>query len=154
MRDLPHNRVGHGHIGRAIGPGGRQHQRLVAGIEHGAHADVQGLHARSCDDDLRPGVQFHVVQLAILPGDGAAQRRQPGIFGVERVAIGQGVDGGALDEVRRGQVRFAKIQPQHALHGHGDFGQLADAGVRNALDGTCDVGHSGASASPVYSVFR
>src|ERR1017187_9764273 len=49
-----------------------------------------------------------------------AQGRQSGILGIERVAIGQGVHGGALDEVRRGQVRFAKIQPQHALHGHGE----------------------------------
>ena len=56
------------------------------------------------------------------------QRRQSRVLGVVGVAVGHGLAGGFLDELGRGKIGLAKVELEHALHPHGDFCQLADAG--------------------------
>ena len=131
LRNLDGHGIGHGDVGRAVGPGGRQHQRFIAGIEHATNGEVQRLHAGRGDHDLARCVDFHRVQLLIIAREGFAQRRQAGVFGVEREAVRHGLLRGALDELGRRQVGFAEVELQHAVHGHGDFGQFANTRMRH-----------------------
>src|SRR5216684_4030480 len=39
--------------------------------------------------------------------------------------------GGAFDVIRRGNIGLAEIQLEDAIHSHREFGQLADAGIRD-----------------------
>ena len=63
-----------------------------------------------------------------------AERKQAGVLGVEGVTGIHRFDGGLLDEIRRGLIRFAEIQPQNAIHAECDLSQFADTGVRNGMN--------------------
>ncbi len=78
----------------------------------------------------------------IVPGDGAPERGQSGVFRVEGEAVRQRFRRRLLNVVRRRQIGFAEVEPQHAVHRHRNLSQLTDAGVRNVFDGMGERGHS------------
>ena len=97
----------------------------------------------------RGGIEIHALQRADSCSAMARRSgRQAGVFGVEREAVLHGADGGLLDVVRGGQVGFAEVQAQDAVHGHGDFGQFANARAGNDFDRGCDCGISDIFALP------
>ncbi len=45
------------------------------------------------------------------------------------MAVPEGTDGGIHDELGRRQVRLAEVQPEHAVHRHGQLTELTDPGI-------------------------
>ena len=138
MRDLHGRGVEHRDIRRSVGPRRRQHQRFIARIENAANADVERLDTGCRDDNLAGRIQLHALQLLVITRQRLAQRRQAGVFGVEREAVRHGLLRRTLDVFRRRQIRFAEIKFQYTIHPHCDFGEFADAGVWNAQRGGCE----------------
>ena len=60
--------------GAAVGPGGRQDEGFIAGIERAADADVERLHAGGGDDDFGGRVEFDGLQAAVVIGQMARRR--------------------------------------------------------------------------------
>ena len=141
LGNLPDFGVRHTDIGGAIGPGGGQDQGFIAGIEDAPDSHVESLDTGSGDDDLAGRVEIHALQSAVVFRDGAPQGRKTGVFRIEGVAFGHGAQGGLFDVLRGRQVRFAEVQAQNAVHGHGDLRQFPYAGMRDGLHRGCDLRH-------------
>ena len=80
------------------------------------------------------------MQLGIVAREGFAQRRQAGVFGVEGEAVRHGFLRGTLDEIRRGNVRFAEVEFEDSLHPHGEFGEFPNSRMRDGEGGGGDGG--------------
>ena len=143
---LNHLRVIHHRVRAAVGPRRRERDGLRSWVKHRADAQVQSLHSRSRNDDLARRIEFHVLQPAIIIGERAPQRGKAGVLGVVGEAVVHGADRGLLDVIGRRHIGFTEVKAQHAIHTHGDFRQLADAGMRDtstesAIEGICLFSH-------------
>ncbi len=79
-------------------------------------------------------VEPRAVQAFEMPGDGLAEGQQPVVRGVVGPAQLQCLDAPGGDDPRRGEVRLADAQRDHALRGLHQVEEAADAGRRQFLD--------------------
>ena len=130
------------HVGIAH-PIGRRDDHLVAGIDRREKRVEQDMLAAGADDRLRGFVVEPVLALE-LGRDRLAQRLDAGDGRIFRLAALDGGDGGALDIVRRVEIRLADRQRDDVAPGGFQFARfLRHRDGRGGLDPQQGVGNEG-----------
>jgi hypothetical protein len=121
-----------------IGPGGGEHDRLVADACDDPHRQLQRMHAAdSREEPLRSESALAVrerraVNAGHHPGDGVPKIGMAALRGVEGLARRQRADAGLRDILGRRQIALADPERHQALTAQSVVEHLDDAACRRA----------------------